>query len=371
MFSLRKIATPSLAALFLVALPAWSALAQDAAKTPAKEPAVKEQPVQPAKEQAAPAKAQPAAEQPAKEGAAKAEPKTSPLDPMIRVNGTTITRLELDRAVKVMLAQNQVQQPLPAELMKQAQDAALEQLTSAELLFQEASKLEIKDLDKQIEDKIAQNRAKFASDLEFEKALKTVDMTPKDMREFTRKDIIISNFIEKRYAAKATVTDAEAQKFYDDNKEKFFTKPETARASHILIGSDEKATPEERQKAKAKAEEILRKVRGGGDFAALAKSDSTCPSSKDGGDLGTFTRGQMVPPFEKAVFALKPGEVSEVVETQFGYHVIKLTEIQQASTEKFDAVKGKIVEYLKREKTQKEIIDLVEKLRNTARIEKM
>jgi len=344
MFSLRRIAAT--AALLTAALPAWTAQAGDTdAKAPAQEQAVK---VEPAKEQ----------------------PKTSPSDPMARVNGTTITRQEVERAVKVMLAQNQVQQPLAPELMTQAQEAALEQLTSAELLYQEATKQEPKDLEQQIADKIAQNRAKFSSDADFEKALKGVDMTMKDMQLFTRKDIVISNFIEKQYADKIKISDVEAKKFYDDNQEKYFKKPESARASHILIGVDEKASPEERKKAKEKAEALLKRVKAGEDFAKLAKSDSTCPSASQGGDLGSFGRGQMVAPFEKATFALKPGEVSDVVETQFGYHIIKLTEKQEAAAEKFDSVKAKIVEFLKREKTQKEVLDLVATLRSSAKIEK-
>ena len=355
MFSLRKIATPSLAALLMVALPAWSAPAQESPATPA----VKEQPAQPSKEQSA------------KEQSAKEQPKGSPSDPMARVNGTVITRTELDRAVKVMLSQNQVTQALAPEQMKLAQGAALDQLTSAELLYQEASKFDIKDLDKQIADKLAQNRAKFGSEAEFETALKGVDMTPKDLKDFTRKDIVISNIVERQFADTYKITDAEAQKFYDDNLEKYFKKPESARASHILIGSDEKASPEDRKRAKEKAEALLKRVKAGEDFAALAKSDSTCPSASQGGDLGSFGRGQMVPAFETAAFALKPGEVSGVVETQFGYHIIKLTEKQEASTEKFENVKGKILEFLKREKTQKGVAELIEKLRGTAKIDRL
>ena len=363
MFSLKKIATPTLAALLMAALPAWSA--------PAQEAAAKEQTATaPAKEPSATVPGS-AKEQPVTVQQAKEQPKTDPSDPMARVNGTTITRRELDRAVKVMLAQNQVQQPLAPELMKQAQDVALEQLTSAELLYQEAAKQQPKDLDKQIADKLAVNRAKFNSDAEFEKALKAVDMTLKDIQDFTRKDIIISSFIEKEFADKVVVTDAAAQKFYDENLEKYFKKPESARASHILIGVDPKASPEDRKKALEKAQALLKRVRSGENFADLAKSDSTCPSASQGGDLGNFGRGQMVLPFEKAAFALKPGEVSDVVETQFGYHIIKLTEKQEASSEKFENVKAKIVEFLKREKTQKGVLELVAKLKGSAKIEKL
>jgi len=350
MFSFRKIGTPTLAALLMVTLPAWSAVAEEATKQTTKATS-KEQVKEASKEQTT-------------------KPATSPGDAMVRVNGTAITRLELDRAVKVMLAQNQMQQPLAPELMKQASDAALEQLTSAELLYQEASKLEIKDMDKQVTEKVAQNKAKFGSDAEFEKALAGVEMTPKDMQDFTRKDIVINNFIEKRFTAKAAATDAEARKFYDENIEKYFKKPESARASHILIGADEKTTPEERKKAKEKAEAILKRLKAGEDFAAIAKSDSSCPSSSQGGDLGSFGPGQMVPSFEKAAFALKPGEISDVVETQFGYHIIKLTEKQEATTDTFDSVKPRIIDFLKREKVQKDLSDYIEELRKTAKIEK-
>lgn len=346
--SLRKIVVPSLAALFLM-LGASAVLAEQA---PAKAAA-------------------PAVAEPAKASDAKDALKTSPSDPMARVNGTTITRQEVDRAVKVMLAQSQVEQPLSADLLKQAQDAALDQLAAAELLFQEASKHEVQDLDKQVADKVAVNRAKFTSDAEFEKALKAVDMTMNDIREFTRKDIIISRFIDDELAAKIKVSDADIKKFYDENVEKYFTKPESARASHILIGVDEKASAEERKKAKEKAEALLKRVKAGEDFATIAKSDSTCPSASQGGDLGTFGRGQMVPPFEKAAFALKPGQVSDVVETQFGYHIIKLVEKEEAGKESFESVKGKIAEFLKREKTQKSVVDLVAKLKETAKIEKL
>lgn len=355
MFSLKKFAAPQLAALFLIALPACPVLAQEApAKTPAaavaNDKAVVDSPKTPAATETA---------------------KPSPSDPMVRVNGTTITRLELDRAVKVMLAQNRVQQPLPPELLKQAQDAALEQLSAAELLYQEASKVEVKDLDKQVTEKIQQNRAKFETEADFEKALKGVDMTLKDMQDFTRKDIIISNFIETQYAAKVKVTDAEAQAFYKENVDKYFSKPETARASHILIGVDEKASADDKKKAKEKAEALLKRVKGGEDFAAVAKAESTCPSSSQGGDLGTFTSDQMVPAFSQAAFAMKPGQVSDVVETQFGYHIIKLTEKQEASKDSFDSVKEKIVDFLKREQTQKEVVALVAKLKETAKIEKL
>ncbi|HBA89521.1 MAG TPA: peptidylprolyl isomerase [Geobacter sp.] len=347
MFCFNKMSTPAIALLLMATLLPVASFAKDSgAKGAAKEQS-KEQSKEQAKDQVKPAASQ----------------------TVVRINGTAITRLDVDRAVKVMLAQNQIEQPLPPESMKEAESAALEQLTSAEILYQEASKLAIKDLDKQIAEKVAQNRSKFKSDAEFEEALKGIDMTAKDLHDFTRKDIVINNFIQTQFASKATATEAEAKKFYDDNMEQYFKKPEVARASHILIGIDEKATAEERKKAKEKAEALLKRIKGGEDFAAIAKSDSSCPSASQGGDLGVFGRGQMVPPFEDAAFGLKPGEVSGVVETQFGYHIIKLVDKQASSAEKFENVKDKITEFLKKEKMQKELSAFIDQLRKTAKIE--
>lgn len=387
MFSFKKMSSPAVTALLLaVLLPAGSFAAEPAAKPakavakPATKSMVKTAAKAPAKSAVKPAQkaeAEPAAKEPAiepqpaaKEPSAEAA-KPAPDHPLVKVNGTAITQLEVDRAVKVMLAQSQVKQPLPPETMKQAETAAIEQLTAAEILYQEAAKLAIPDLDKQIAEKVAQNRAKFKSETEFLDALKGIDMTPQDMQEFTRKDIVINNFIEKKFAANAAATEAESRKFYDENLDQYFKQPETVRASHILISADEKATPEERKKAKEKAEALLKRLKAGEDFAALAKAESICPSSTQGGDLGTFGRGQMVGPFEDSVFALKPGEVSGLVETQFGYHIIKLIEKQELKTEKFEDVKDKIANFLKSQKIQQELSSFMDELKKSAKIEKM
>ena len=378
MFSLKKSTTLAAAALFMALMLPAGAFAEEAADTAAAKPAAKSA-AKPAQMPAEAAKEQPkeeTKEQPKEEAveAAKEQPRDSLQHPanilVLRVNGSVITKQALDRAVKVMLAQNQVKEPLSPEAQKEAEAAALDQLTSAELLYQEASKLDMPELDKQIEEKVAQNSAKFKTDEEFIEALKSVDMTMQDMQDFTRRDLMINHFIEQKFIAKAAITDAEAKKFYEENLDRYFKKPESVRASHILVGSDEKATPEERKKAKEKAEALLKRVKAGEDFAAIAKAESSCPSASQGGDLGTFGRGQMVPAFEKAAFALKQGETSGVVESEFGYHIIKVTEKQEAGAEKFENVKDKIADFLKKQKVQKELITYIDELKKSAKIEK-
>ena len=134
------------------------------------------------------------------------------------------------------------------------------------------------------------------------------------------------------------VTEADCQVFYDKNPEKF--QEATIRAAHILVETQEKAN------------ELLVAIRDGADFSQLASENSSCPSKEQGGDLGEFGRGQMVPEFEEAAFALKVGEVSAVVKTQFGYHLIKLLDKKEAIP--FSEVKEQIGQYLK-SKTQNEL----------------
>ncbi|QXE92258.1 peptidylprolyl isomerase [Geomonas subterranea] len=344
--------------------------AKEAAKAPAKEVA-KEAAKEPARDQDKDALKEVSDLQKEQQQRELAQQSQHPANvAVLRVNGSVITKLDMDRALKVMLAQSQVKQPLAPEAQKEAEAAVLEQLTSVELLYQEATKLEIPDLDKQVTDKVSQNRSKFKTDEEFIDALKSVDMTMQDMQDFTRKDIVINNFIEQKFTAKAAATDAEAKKFYEDNKDAYFKLPEAVRASHILVGADAKATPEERKRAKEKAEALLKRVKAGEDFAAIAKAESSCPSASQGGDLGAFGRGEMVPAFEKAAFGMKTGEVSGVVESEFGYHIIKVTDRQEAGAEKFENVKEKITDFLKKQKVQQEITSLVEQLKKTAKIQK-
>jgi peptidyl-prolyl cis-trans isomerase C len=295
---------------------------------------------------------------------------TTAKDIVAKVNGVAITQTEIDRAVKILFTQYKMQEPVAAEIKKKAEAAAMDRLINTELLYQAGSKMEIKDLDKQVETQIAQKKAQAPSTAEYEKFLKEMNLTEADLKLFSRKEIVLDNLLQKEVVSKITVTDAEVKKFYDENKDKAPLKTEDSiRASHILIGADEKASADDKKKAKEKAESIHKKVLAGEDFAAAAQKDSTCPSAAQGGDLGYFTKGQMVPEFEAAANALKPGEVSGVVETKFGYHIIKVQEKKTAGTVSLEEAKKNIEGYLKSEKIQKGVSEYLEKLRKEGKVE--
>lgn len=287
-----------------------------------------------------------------------------------KVNGVPVTRADLDRAVKVLLKQSRMPQTLPPETLKKATDTALDQLTSAELLYQAASKTEIKDLDKQVSERIARLKSKYPSQAELEKALESMDMSLKFMEEAIRKEVVINAFVERQFAPQATVSPDEVKKFYEDNKDKAFKQGERVQVSHILVPVSQKSTPEAKKQAKEKALALLKRLQAGADFAALAKAESASPSKAAGGDIGIVAKGQTVPEFEKAAFALKAGRISDVVETRFGYHIIKVAQRLAASTENYQEVEAKIANHLKQEKVRKAVVGYIQELRAKAKIEK-
>ncbi|MDD5424024.1 MAG: peptidyl-prolyl cis-trans isomerase [Candidatus Omnitrophica bacterium] len=160
-----------------------------------------------------------------------------------------------------------------------------------------------------------------------------------------RKEIIIKEFLRKEIEDKVVVTDEDAKKYYEANKDKF-KEGEKIQVSHILVETE------------AEANDALAKLQAGADFAALAKEKSKCPSKDKGGDLGPISKGQTVPEFENAAFALQVGQLSPVVKSQFGYHIIKVTEKQPEKLLSFDEVKEQLKQMLLADK-QKESFDLI------------
>jgi peptidyl-prolyl cis-trans isomerase C len=284
-----------------------------------------------------------------------------------RVNGKEITFAELSRAKKVILA-NKPGLQVPPLLQKEFEMQALNQLISSELLFQGSQKLEIKDLDTKAEDKLAEIRKRFPDVKDYARELQKIGVDEKGLLESTRRDLAITYFVNTTLAPEVKVSEDEIKTFYDKNPDKF-RREEMVRASHILIGVDSKAGTEEKKAAREKAEKLHDELVNGADFATLARDNSTCPSSRQGGDLGYFGKGKMVPQFELAAFALKSGELSDVVETHFGYHIIKLTDRKKAEVIPLSAARDKIENYLRVQKTNAAIEAFVGEARKNGKID--
>ena len=189
-----------------------------------------------------------------------------------------------------------------------------------------------------------------------------------------QQDMLINNYLATQYLQKViidkvTLSEAKALSYYKEHSESFKT-PETIRARHILIKIDPSASDEEKKKIKAKAEEILEKLKKGEDFAKLASEVSEDPGTKaKGGDLDFFPKGTMIPAFEEAAFSLKPGEMSGLVETEYGYHIIKLEEKKDAVLEPYEKIKDKVKDQALQEMRKAAVTDFVEKSLKNARVE--
>lgn len=173
----------------------------------------------------------------------------------------------------------------------------------------------------------------------------------KDSLVQLEKDLLTQMTINK-VLSEVTVTDEEAKKYYEENKSQF-DKPETVSAKHILVDSEELCF------------EVKTRIENGElSFEDAAKEYSTCPSNAQGGSLGVFGRGMMVPEFEDAAFKLELEKVSDPVKTQFGYHLIKVDAKNEAKTSSFDEVKDKVVKQLIQKNQEKKYMDLIKELEN-------
>lgn len=156
----------------------------------------------------------------------------------------------------------------------------------------------------------------------------------------------LKQYALRKLLSSVSVTEEEVKAFYDEHKDAY-KEEESVAASHILIAEEDEAL----------GKEIIAKIKNGESFEELAKEHSNCPSSQAGGALGEFTRGKMVPEFEQAAFAMEVGEVSDLVKTQFGYHIIKVTDKKEAKVKEFEEVKQMVYNTVLGMKQQKEYLD--------------
>lgn len=285
------------------------------------------------------------------------------------VNGTVITRGEYDSEMNRFERQMALsgKTPNPAEA-SEMQKRVLDGLVDRELLKQESKKQGISVDDAEVNQQVASLRQKFSGEKEFTETLTKMNLTEAELKAQLKQDLTIRKLIDQQVAAKVTITPEEAKAFYSSHPE-LFKAPESVRASHILIKVEPNASAEDKAKARERITAIQQRAKKGEDFAALAKEASECPSGANGGDLNYFQRGQMVGPFEEAAFSLKPGTMSDIVETPFGYHLIKVADKKEASTISYDEIKGKLDDYLKQQKVNEQLVQYIGQLKAGAKIE--
>jgi peptidyl-prolyl cis-trans isomerase C len=299
---------------------------------------------------------------------------TGQLDPSdqtvaVTVNGEDITKGQI--AEEVARLSRQFGGRMSPEQMGQMQGAlnqqATDNLISRVLLSQKIEEENVQVAPEEIDARMDEIRASVGSEADLANRLAMMGMTVEMLEKEMETGLAVEKLIAK-YVPTAEVTDSEVRSYYDQNLDRF-RQPESVQASHILIKADATATEAEKALARKEAEDVLAQINQGADFAELARGHSACPSSQKGGDLGMFQRGQMVKPFEDAAFALDVGEVSGIVETQYGYHIIKVTAREDARTVPFDEAEAGIRAMLDGQRMQEAMKTYTDQLRAAADIQ--
>jgi peptidyl-prolyl cis-trans isomerase C len=317
----------------------------------------------------------PATGAPAQPGATPADntPMATEKIPAIvaKVNGQAIKKEDL-------LKGGQVVQMRAAQMGRQLAPSAsfyrqvLNELIAITLLQQDAKAQGVTPSDQEVQQALAAQKSRFPNEDAYKKALQQAGVTESTLRQQAKDQLAVQKYVQTRIASSINVSDQAAKDFYEKNKAQM-QMPERFHIRHIMIQVPQNAPPADKEKAKQKAEGLLKRIQAGEDFAKLAAESSDDPGSKArGGDLGFMARNPNAPPspFETAAFALqKPNDLSGVVESNYGFHIIQLLEKQPPSTVPFEQVKDRIVAGLKEQEIQKQVAARAGQLRAKGKVE--
>ena len=247
---------------------------------------------------------------------------------LAHVNSENVTRSEFERLLANIELNNG---PVPPARRDELYRKILEELVTYTVLRQEAKARNFTATDAEIDAQMQTLKQQAGTEENFKKALAARKMTLDRLKSDARVELSIAKMMNAQVASAPEATDAECQDFYNKNPDRF-NRPESVRASHILLLVPATADEAAKKDARTKLEGVLKRAKGGEDFAALAQQNSQDGSAQQGGDLGYFPREKMVKEFSDVAFALKVGDISDIVTTQFGLHVIKVTDRKAAGT---------------------------------------
>lgn len=260
----------------------------------------------------------------------------------------------------------------PEDIMKVETDI-LDNKIAAQLLLARATDADRASAKTNAANLIEERKKASPSEASFNRQLAVAGLTYAEFEKEVLEQAIIKAVVSREIGSKITVTDAEIEKFYNDNP-KFFEEPEHWKIAHIFLVSrnrvtGEELTDEELAQRKVKMEDLLRRARAGEDFGKLAKENSEHTTSKDSGGVSEVARGQMPPEFEAAVASMKPGQISDVIRSRLGFHIIKMLEYTPAKKKALAEMKEKIKDAIVHDQTQKAVPEFIATLRKEAGVE--
>jgi peptidyl-prolyl cis-trans isomerase C len=304
--------------------------------------------------------------------AQKAEQQTSTAGKAAIVNGVVIQEEEVNRGLlyhqqRLLATTGQVIRP---DMMAEARKMVLESLIDRELLYQQSQKKGIVVDDAQVNEQLDRLKKQYPNEQAFKESMAEDHLSEDAVKSRIKMNLAVQKFVEKEFGGNVDITEGEAKAFYDGHPE-YFTQPETIRASEILIKVDPKADAAKKGEARKKLEDIQKRVKKGEDFAGLAKEFSQSASAAQGGDLGEVPKGRMPKSFDDAAFSLKPGEVSGVVENDFGFQLIKVNEKTPEKVVPFKDVEERIRQHLANQKVKQRVDEYLNEVKKTAKIERI
>jgi peptidyl-prolyl cis-trans isomerase C len=294
----------------------------------------------------------------------------APAGQIAQVNKTAIMRQDLEREMKLVAMKLTRQgKPVDVDQLKPYEGKIRETLINRTLLLQKSQAMGIKVKDSLVKKALDEFKAVFPNEKDYKQTLKNMGYTEEALKKQIKDGLAIKTLLDKEVLRKIAVSDKQTRSFYDAHPD-LFRQPEQVKASHILIKVPKNASDAQKAAAMAKIKALKERIDKGENFASLAMEYSEGPSKTKGGDLGFFTHDQMVKPFADAAFALQPGQVSDVVTTRFGYHLIRVTDRKAAHTMAFNDVKDAISKRLHQQQEGKEISAYLEKLKEHAEIKR-
>lgn len=258
------------------------------------------------------------------------------------VNGSKLVEAELYQEIqKIMPLNRNFHGAMPKEKSDKVRDEAMQKLIDQELEYQDALAKGMKLPESELTGEISALAARNKSGKEFKVVIAESGFDEIVFARFVERNILAARIVKREVDDKVSVTDRMIEDYYTKNTARY-SKPQELRASHILIKAEPASTAAERAARKLKAEEILKRIKAGGDFAELAYTESEDMTRIKGGDTGYFHEGQTLPEFDAVLATMKVGDTSDVLESLYGYHIIRLTEKRAARQLPFNEVKDKI-----------------------------
>ncbi len=291
----------------------------------------------------------------------------TPTRPVARVNGTVLTEADLQAALNEIMPAGVFHGGFSSAKRNKYRPQALEKMIEKELFYQEAVKKGLTVDEEMIAAQRQRTIRRLGGDSKFRAALKRAGLSDRQYREKLRKKFLVKRLIAEDITQRAVPTDEEIRAYYEANRSKFM-RPEARRITHILISVKPEAGSQERRKRKQRAQEAIEKIRSGEDISAVAWDYSDGPYRVKGGDMGLVHRGRLDPELEKTVFALEPGKLSGIIETIYGYHIIRVEAVEPPTQLSLREVSDKLRKELSRKKEKQLRAALVARLKKTAQI---